>query len=66
MFFINCVHAGHPVPGLENGPTPFQWLFATGFSGSYNTFGSGTTAGAIGNYGRFVSGGANAPPHSYK
>lgn len=33
--------AGNAIPGLGNGPTPFQSLFATGFSGSYNTFGSG-------------------------
>ncbi|ODM96831.1 Transcription elongation factor spt5, partial [Orchesella cincta] len=51
FLFLNCVHGGVPIPGLESGPTPFQWLFATGFSGAYNTFGSGTTAGAIGNYG---------------
>ncbi|CAG7786471.1 unnamed protein product [Allacma fusca] len=61
--WIPSAQAGVPIPGLESGPTPFQTLFATGFSGSYNTFGTGTTAGAIGAYGRFVSGGANSDTH---
>lgn len=39
---MDCIFASVDYDtSLENGPTPFQWLFATGFSGSYNTFGSG-------------------------
>jgi hypothetical protein len=33
--------AGVGIPGLGQGPTPFQSIFATGFSGSYNTYGTG-------------------------
>jgi len=39
--FVLEAEAGVGIPGHGNGPTPFQDVFATGFSGSYNTFGTG-------------------------
>jgi hypothetical protein len=41
MGIMTVVECGVDIPGHGNGPTPFQQVFATGFSGSYNTYGTG-------------------------